>query len=175
MRLKAVAISTLADRARRVYNQTLGALRSARAGRRETDPAAWPAQRYQGRHFDKFPAPVGRDFHVSRPASAYLTGRYASRRLIFSLARFLLLRSLSTNVATRINRAATLISADAYVEEEEKAPDRLAEDAVVCMVNVPLTAAVVPDAVTVPLKEAVPEPPATASSSASVSSRMISM
>jgi hypothetical protein len=61
------------------------------------------------------------------------------------------------------------------VEEDENVPDRLADDAVVWIVKVPLTVAVVPDAVSVTEKDAVPEPPATASSSASVSSIIISM
>jgi hypothetical protein len=67
------------------------------------------------------------------------------------------------------------MSTDAYVEEEEKEPDWLAEDAVVICVSVPVTVAVVPDAEFVKLKEADPAPPATASSSASVSSMVISM
>jgi hypothetical protein len=45
----------------------------------------------------------------------------------------------------------------------------------VAIVKVPLTAVTVPDAVSVKLKDAVPEPPATSLSSASVSSIMISM
>jgi len=48
------------------------------------------------------------------------------------------------------------------VEDDENVPDRLADDAVVWTVKVPLTAAVVPDAVSAESeKEAVPEPPAT--------------
>ena len=51
----------------------------------------------------------------------------------------------------------------------------LAEDAVVAMVTVPLTRALVPEAVLVKLNVADPAPPATASSSASVNSIMISI
>jgi hypothetical protein len=61
------------------------------------------------------------------------------------------------------------------VEDEENDPDRRADEAVVAIVRVPLTAVTVPDAVSVKLKDAVPEPPATSLSSASVSSIMISM
>ena len=46
------------------------------------------------------------------------------------------------------------------VEDDENVPDRLADDAVVWIVKVPLTDALVPDAVSVKLKDAVPEPPA---------------
>jgi hypothetical protein len=60
-------------------------------------------------------------------------------------------------------------------EDEENDPDRLADVAVVAILRVPLTTAVVPNAVSVTLKDAVPEPPATASSSASVSSITISI
>jgi len=60
--------------------------------------------------------------------------------------------------------------------DNESDPDKLAEEAVVAMVKVPLTAAVVPDALLLKLKDAGPPlPPATASISASVSSMMISM
>jgi hypothetical protein len=78
------------------------------------------------------------------------------------------------DVATRMTRAAT-ITYLRHVEDEENDPDRLAEDAVVARVNVPLTDALVPDAVSVKLKLADPEPPATASSSEPVSSIMISI
>jgi len=61
------------------------------------------------------------------------------------------------------------------VEDEENDPDWLADEAVVLCVKVPLTSAVVPDAVFVKLKDAVPEPPATSLSSSVVSSIMISI
>jgi hypothetical protein len=61
------------------------------------------------------------------------------------------------------------------LELEENDPERLAEVAVVAMVNVPLTDALVPDAVSVKLKDAVPDPPEISSSSASVSSITSSM
>jgi hypothetical protein len=61
------------------------------------------------------------------------------------------------------------------VEDEEAVTDRLADEAVVAIVTVPATVAVVPDAVSVRLRVADPAPPETASSSASVSSIMISM
>jgi hypothetical protein len=67
-------------------------------------------------------------------------------------------------------RAAILRLTCAYVEDEENVPDWLAEDAVVDWVSVPLTVAVVPDAVFVMLKLASPRPPATKSSSDSLSS-----
>ena len=60
------------------------------------------------------------------------------------------------------------------LEDEENAPDNEAEEAVVAMVKVPLTAAVVPDAVFEKVKVADPAPPATRPSSASVSSIKIS-
>jgi hypothetical protein len=47
------------------------------------------------------------------------------------------------------------------VEDEENDPDRLADEAVEAIDKVPLTAAVVPDALFVKLKDALPEPPAT--------------
>jgi hypothetical protein len=61
------------------------------------------------------------------------------------------------------------------VEDEENDPDKLAVEAVVAIFKVPLTSASVPDAEPVKLKDADPEPPATALSSASVSSIMISI
>jgi hypothetical protein len=61
------------------------------------------------------------------------------------------------------------------VEDEENDPDKAAEEAVLAIVRVPLTAAVVPDAEFVKLNEADPEPPATSLSSASVSSIRISI
>jgi hypothetical protein len=72
-------------------------------------------------------------------------------------------------------RAAAMKRSGLQVEDEENDPDRLADEAVVAIDRVPLTAAVVPDAEAVMLKDALPEPPATASSSASVSSIMISI
>jgi hypothetical protein len=53
--------------------------------------------------------------------------------------------------------------------------DKEADEAVVAVVTAPLTVAVVPDAVAEPLKDADPAPPEIASSSASVSSIMISI
>ena len=47
------------------------------------------------------------------------------------------------------------------VEDDENDPDRLADEAVEAIDKVPLTAAVVPDALFVKLKDALPEPPAT--------------
>jgi hypothetical protein len=67
-------------------------------------------------------------------------------------------------------RAAAMKRSGLQVEDEENDPDRRADEAVVAIVRVPLTAALVPDDEFVKLKDAVPEPPATASSSASVSS-----
>jgi len=61
------------------------------------------------------------------------------------------------------------------VEEEEKVPDREAELAVVATRRVPETVAVVPDAVLVKEKDADPVPPATWSSSPSLSSIVISV
>jgi hypothetical protein len=61
------------------------------------------------------------------------------------------------------------------VEDEENDPDRLADEAVVAIFKVPLTVALVPDALPVKVKDADPEPPATSLSSASVSSIMISI
>jgi hypothetical protein len=72
-------------------------------------------------------------------------------------------------------RAAAMKRSGLQVEDDENVPDKLADEAVVAIAKVPLTDAVVPDAVFVKEKEAVPEPPATASSSASVSSIMISI
>jgi hypothetical protein len=60
------------------------------------------------------------------------------------------------------------------VEDDEKVPDIEAEEAVVRIVKVPVTAAVVPDAVSVTPNVADPTPPATSLSSASVSSIKIS-
>jgi hypothetical protein len=72
-------------------------------------------------------------------------------------------------------RAAAMKRSGLQVEDEENVPDRLADEAVVAILRVPLTAALVPDDEPVKLKDADPEPPATASSSASVSSIMISI
>jgi hypothetical protein len=77
--------------------------------------------------------------------------------------------------AARIIRAAAMKRSGLQVEDDENVPDRLDEEAVVWIIRVPLVLAVVPDAVSVNEKDAVPEPPATASSSASVSSIMISI
>jgi hypothetical protein len=60
------------------------------------------------------------------------------------------------------------------VEEDEKVPDWLADEAVVLCMRLPLTVATVPDAEFVNENEALPEPPATSLSSASVSSMKIS-
>jgi hypothetical protein len=68
-----------------------------------------------------------------------------------------------------------MLSRDGSPVDEENDPDTLAEDAVVAMVNVPLTKGLVPDAVFEKLKVADPAPPATASSSASVSWIIISI
>jgi hypothetical protein len=80
-----------------------------------------------------------------------------------------------SRTAARISRAAARKYGQLQVEDELKLPDRLAEEAVVLIVRVPPTTAVVPDAVPVKLKLADPEPPLTRSSSASLSSMMISM
>ena len=61
------------------------------------------------------------------------------------------------------------------LDDDEKFPLKLADDAVVLIFTVPDVVAVVPDAVSVKLKVTDPVPPATASSSASFSSIMISM
>jgi hypothetical protein len=61
------------------------------------------------------------------------------------------------------------------VEDDESDADRLADDAVVAIVPVPLTVAVVPDAVDERVKVAEPAPPETASRSSSISSIKISM
>jgi hypothetical protein len=85
------------------------------------------------------------------------------------------LRTVPHDTAARIIRSAAMKRRGLQVEDEENVPDSLADEAVVAIVRVPLTAAVVPDDVFVKLKDAVPTPPATASSSASVSSIMISI
>ena len=70
--------------------------------------------------------------------------------------------------AARIIHAAAMKRSGLQVEDEENDPDRLADEAVVVILRVPLTVAVVPDAESAGrVKDAVPEPPATASSSAS--------
>jgi hypothetical protein len=74
------------------------------------------------------------------------------------------------DTAARMIRAAAMKRSGLQVEDEENDPDRLADEAVVAIVRVPLTAALIPCAEPVRLKDADPEPPATASSSASVSS-----
>ena len=61
------------------------------------------------------------------------------------------------------------------VEDDENIPEALADEAVVAIVRVPLTAAVVPDAEFETVNEADPEPPATSLSSASLSSIKISI
>jgi hypothetical protein len=61
------------------------------------------------------------------------------------------------------------------VEDEETVADRRADDAVVAMVAVPDTVAVVPDAVAERDKLADPAPPLIRSSSVSLSSMMNSM
>jgi hypothetical protein len=76
--------------------------------------------------------------------------------------------------AARMTRAAA-IKNELQLEDDEKFPIIEAEEAVVATVKVPLTAAVVPDAVTLPLNEAVPEPPATCLSCSSFSSIKISI
>jgi hypothetical protein len=76
--------------------------------------------------------------------------------------------------AAQMTRAAEKCSG-LQVEDEENVPDCLADEAVVSWVKVPDTAAVVPDALFVKLKDALPEPPATSLSWASVSSITISM
>jgi len=78
-------------------------------------------------------------------------------------------------MAAQVIHTAALKHGWPQVEDEENVPDRLAEEAVVRMVRVPATVAVVPDAVFVKLKLADPAPPATASSSVSVNSIMISI
>ena len=83
--------------------------------------------------------------------------------------------SVPHDTAARMIRAAAMKRSGLQVEDEENDPDRLADEAVVAIARVPLTAALVPDAEPVKLKDADPEPPATASSSASVSSIMISI
>ena len=72
-------------------------------------------------------------------------------------------------------RAAARKSGQRQVEDEEMVPDRLADDAVVAIVPVPLTVAVVPDAVAARAKLADPAPPLICLSSVSLSSMMISM
>jgi len=72
-------------------------------------------------------------------------------------------------------RAAARKHDQLQVEDEETVPDRLAVDAVVAIVAVPVTVAVVPDAVAETAKLADPAPPLIRSSSASLSSIMISM
>ena len=62
--------------------------------------------------------------------------------------------------AARMTRAAQN-SSWLQVEDDENDPDRLADEAVEATDKVPLTAAVVPDALFVRLKDALPEPPAT--------------
>ena len=62
--------------------------------------------------------------------------------------------------AARTTRAAQN-SSWRQVEDDENDPDRLADEAVEAIDKVPLTAAVVPDALFVKLKDALPEPPAT--------------
>jgi hypothetical protein len=76
--------------------------------------------------------------------------------------------------AARMTRAAAVKRSGLQVEDDENVPDKLADETVVAIVKVPLTAAVAPAAVFVNMKEAL-EPPATTSSSASVSSMMISI
>jgi hypothetical protein len=77
--------------------------------------------------------------------------------------------------AARMTRAAAVKRSGLQVEDDENIPDKLADEAVVWIVTVPLVVAVVPDAVSVKEKVTDPEPPATASSSASVSSIKISI
>jgi hypothetical protein len=62
--------------------------------------------------------------------------------------------------AARMTRAAQN-SSWRQVEDDENDPDRRADEAVEAIDKVPLTAAVVPDALFVKLKDALPEPPAT--------------
>jgi hypothetical protein len=62
--------------------------------------------------------------------------------------------------AARMTRAAQN-STWLQVEDDENDPDRRADEAVEAIDKVPLTAAVVPDALFVKLKDALPEPPAT--------------
>jgi hypothetical protein len=62
--------------------------------------------------------------------------------------------------AARMTRAAQN-SSWRQVEDDENDPDRLADEAVEAIDKVPLTAAVVPDALPVKVKDALPEPPAT--------------
>ena len=76
---------------------------------------------------------------------------------------------LLDQVATRV------ASVIAEVEDEERVADRLADDAVVAMVAVPDTVAVVPDAVAERDKLADPAPPLIRSSSVSLSSIINSM
>jgi hypothetical protein len=73
------------------------------------------------------------------------------------------------------DRAAAMKHSRLQVEDELNDPDRLAEEAVVAIVKVPLTVAVVPDAEFEKLKVADPAPPLIWSSSVSVSSIMISI
>ena len=61
------------------------------------------------------------------------------------------------------------------LEDDESDADRLDDDAVVAIFPVPLVVALVPDAVAERLRLADPAPPATASSSSSVSSMKISI
>ena len=78
--------------------------------------------------------------------------------------------------AARVIRAARVkLSVCAQLEVDVNDATTLADDAVVVIAAVPLTVAVVPDAVADPLKVADPTPPETASSSSSVSSIKTSM
>jgi hypothetical protein len=72
-------------------------------------------------------------------------------------------------------RAAARKYGQLQVEDEEMVPDRRADDAVVAIIPVPATVAVVPDAVAERAKLADPAPPLIRSSSVSLSSMMISM
>jgi len=62
--------------------------------------------------------------------------------------------------AARIFRAAAITN-ELQDEDDEKVPERLADDTVVAIVKVPDMVAFDPDAVTLPLNVTLPEPPAT--------------
>jgi len=76
-----------------------------------------------------------------------------------NIKRLAKLQAAKGKAARKIRAAA--ITNELQDEDDEKVPERLADDTVVAIVKVPDIVAVLPDAVTLPLNETVPTPPAT--------------
>jgi len=82
-----------------------------------------------------------------------------ARTVQINIKRLAKLQAAKGKAARKIRAAA--ITNELQDEDDEKVPERLADDTVVAIVKVPDIVAVLPDAVTLPLNVTLPEPPAT--------------